>query len=147
MKLSTRCRYGTRMLLDLALHQDRSSVFLKDIAQRQRIPLPYLKRLIGPLMTGGILRSTRGARGGVSLARPPEQIRMREVMQLLEGPISLVDCVENPAVCDRSASCVTRDLWGELGNGISSLLDSMTLQDLIERQKGKEQAQPAMYYI
>jgi Rrf2 family protein len=147
MKLSTRCRYGTRMLLDLAIHQGRGSVFLKDIARRQRIPLPYLKRLIGPLMTGGILRSTRGARGGVSLARPPEQIRMREVMQLLEGPISLVDCVGNPEVCDRSASCVTRDLWVELGNGISSLLDSMTLQDLIERQKRKEQAQPAMYYI
>jgi DNA-binding IscR family transcriptional regulator len=72
---------------------------------------------------------------------------MREVIQLLEGPISLVECVENPTVCGRSASCVTRDLWRELENGMSSLLDSTTLQDLMERQRRKEQAQPAMYYI
>lgn len=146
MKLSTRSRYGTRMLLDLAL-QRKKTVALKDIAQREQISLSYLERLIAPLIGRHIIRSTRGIRGGVSLARPPGEIRLSEVVQLLEGSITPAECVDNPGVCMRSKFCVTRDIWGELKQAMDGVLQSTTLQDLVERQKRKEQPEEIMYYI
>lgn len=147
MKLSTRGQYGTRMLLDLALHQGEEPVLLKDIAQRQQISLPYLEHLVTPLIAGGIARSTRGARGGVSLAKPPEQIKLSEVIQLLEGSIAPVACVNDPGVCSRSESCVTRDIWDELKKAMNEVLESTTLQNLVERQKSKKRSEEVMYYI
>lgn len=147
MRLSTKGQYGTRALLDLALHRDEEPVPLKDIAQRQQISLQYLEHLITPLITAGIVRSTRGARGGVCLARPPQEVRLSEIIQLLEGSIAPVECVNNPKTCARSELCVTRDVWGELKKAIDGVLESTTLQDLVERQKRKEQPEEAMYYI
>ena len=147
MKLSTRGRYGTRILLDLALHRDEEPVLLKDIAQRQQISLRYVEHLITPLITGGIVWSTRGPKGGVSLAKHPEEIRLDEVIQLFEGSIAPVECVNNPNVCIRSGFCVTRDIWSELKKAMSEILESTTLQDLVERQKKKAQPEEAMYYI
>ena len=147
MKLSTRGRYGTRALLDLAIHQGEEPILLKDIAQRQQIPLRYLEHLITPLIAGGIVRSTRGPRGGVSLAKPPEEIRLDEVIQLLEGSIAPVECVNNPEVCTRSELCATRDIWSELKQAINGVLESTTLRDLVERQKRKERSEESMYYI
>ncbi len=147
MKLSTRGRYGTRALLELALHQADGPVLLKDIAQRQQIPLQYLEHLIPPLVAGGIVRSTRGARGGVSLAKLPDQIKLSEVIQLLEGSIAPADCIDDPGVGSRSGLCATRDIWGELKKAMDGVLESTTLQDLVERQRSKEQLKEGMYYI
>jgi len=147
MKLSTRGRYGTRALLELALHHGKGPVPLKDIAQSQQISLPYLEHLITPLIAGGIVWSIRGARGGVSLARPPEEIRLSEVLQLLEGSIALVECVNDPKYCSRSDFCVTKDIWGELKKVMDRVLESTTLQDLVERQKRKGQFEEVMYHI
>ncbi len=147
MKLSTRGQYGTRALLELALHQEDGPVPLKDIAQRQQIPLQYLEHLITPLKAGGIVRSTRGARGGVSLAKPPKQVKLSEVIQLLEGSIAPVECINDPKYCSRSDFCVTRDIWGELGKAMNGVLESITLQDLVERQKRKDGLEEVMYYI
>lgn len=147
MKLSTRGQYGTRALLDLALHRDEEPILLKVIAQRQEISLSYLEHLITPLITGGIVRSTRGAKGGVSLVKTPEEIRLSEVIQLLEGSIAPAECVNNPAVCTRSELCVTRDVWGELKKAMDGVLESTTLQDLVERHKRKERPGEIMYYI
>ena len=147
MKLSTRGRYGTRALLDLALRHGEGPVLLKDVAQRQQISLRYLEHLITPLIAGGIVRSIRGAKGGVSLAKPPEEIKLSEVILLLEGSIAPVECVNNPGVCSRSESCVTRDIWGELKKAMDKVLESTTLQGLAERQKEKERPEEAMYYI
>ena len=147
MKLSTRGQYGTRALLELALHQGEGPVPLKDIAQRQQISLQYLKHLITPLVASGIVRSTPGARGGVWLAKSPEKIKLSEVIELLEGSIALVECVNNPKCCPRSDFCVTRDIWGELKRVMNGVLESTTLQDLTERQKRKEQLKEGMYYI
>ncbi len=146
MKLSTRGRYGTRMLLDLALQHDRP-VALKDIAQRQQISLPYLERLIAPLIAGGIIRSARGVRGGVWLAQPPEQIKLSTVIQLLEGSVAPVECVNDPAICSRSELCVTRDIWTKIKRAINEVLESTTLQDLVEEQKRKERHEQVTYYI
>jgi Rrf2 family cysteine metabolism transcriptional repressor len=147
MKLSTKGRYGLRALLDLALHQGEGLVLLKDIARRQEFSLPYLEHLITPLIAAGVVKSTRGARGGVSLIKPPSEIKLSEVVQLLEGSITPVDCVNNPALCHRSASCVTRDIWIEMKEAMSQVLDSTTLQDLVERQKRKGCPEEMMYYI
>jgi Rrf2 family cysteine metabolism transcriptional repressor len=147
MKLSTKGRYGLRALLDLALHQDEGSVPLKDIARRQEFSLPYLEHLIAPLVAAGILKSTRGARGGVLLLKPPSQIKLCEVVQLLEGSIAPVDCVNDPTLCHRSASCVTRDIWTSMKSAMIQVLDSVTLYDLIQRQRQKGQAGTRMYYI
>jgi len=147
MKLSTRGRYGTRALLELALHQGEEPVLLRDIAERQQLSLSYLEHLITPLIAGGIVRSTKGPRGGVSLAKPPEKIKLSEVIQLLEGSIAPVECVNNPEVCNRSELCVTRDIWSELKKAMNGVLESTTLQDLVERQRRKEQPEQAMYYV
>jgi Rrf2 family protein len=137
MKLSTRGRYGLRALLDLALHQGAGLVRLKDIAGRQDISLHYLERLIAPLIAAGLVKSTRGARGGVLLIKAPSQVKLSEVIQALEGSIAPVGCVNNPALCQRSALCVTRDVWSELMEAMVQVLDATTLQDLVERQRTK----------
>jgi len=137
MKLSTKGRYGTRVLLDLALHWGEGPVLLKDIARRQEISLPYLEHLIAPLIAGRIVKSARGPRGGVSLLKRPEEIRLSEVIQLLEGSIAPVECVNNPKAYPRAPLCVTHDVWDELRRAIDGVLESTTLQDLVERQKQK----------
>ena len=81
------------------------------------------------------------------MAKPPEEIRLSEVMQLLEGSTALVECVNNPEVCSRSDFCVTRDIWSELKNVMNGVLESTTLQNLVERHRKKERTEPAMYYI
>lgn len=147
MKLSTRGRYGTLALLDIARHQGDRLVILRDVASRQRISPLYLERLISPLVAGGVVRSTRGARGGVSLAKPAEEIKMSEVIELLEGPINPVGCVNNPGICDRSELCAPRDIWGELKQAINGVLENITIQDLVDKQKRKEQSRELMYHI
>ncbi|MFC2007657.1 RrF2 family transcriptional regulator [Chloroflexota bacterium] len=147
MKLSTKSQYGTRALLELALHKGEGPILLKDIAKRQQISLHYLEHLITPLIAGGIVRSTRGPRGGVALAQPPEQVKLNKVIQLLEGSIAPVECINNPEVCNRAELCVTRDVWSDLERVMNDFLESTTLQDLVQRQKEKLQTEPAMYYI
>jgi len=147
MKLSTRGRYGTRVLLDLALHQRGGPVPLKDIAKREEISLLYLEHLVTPLIAAGLIRSTRGARGGVCLARSPEEIKISEVVELLEGSIAPVDCVDDPKACSRSDLCVTRDIWVELKEAMDGVLESKTLHDLVEMQKKKGRTDMVMYDI
>ncbi|MFW6102170.1 MAG: RrF2 family transcriptional regulator [Chloroflexota bacterium] len=147
MKLSTRGRYGVRALLDLALHQGEGLILLKDIARRQEVSLPYLEHLITPLIAAGLVKGTRGARGGVLLLKQPSEIKLSEVVQLLEGSLAPVDCVNNPALCHRYAACATRDIWVEMKEAMDQILDSTTLQDLVERQKRKCCPEEMMYYI
>jgi len=147
MKLSTRGQYGTRALLDLALYGGKGSVLLKDIAQRQQISLPYLEHLVTPLIAAGVVRSKRGSHGGIQLAKPPREIKLSEIIRLVEGSIAPVECVTDPKYCSRSSVCVTREIWDELKRAIDGVLESITLQDLVERQKEKEQPKEVMYYI
>jgi Rrf2 family protein len=147
MKLSTRTRYGTRALLELALHGGKGPVFLKDIAGRQRISLAYLEHLVTPLISGGIIRSTKGPKGGITLARKPEEIKLSEITQLLEGSLAPVECIDHPEICDRSDTCVTREVWSEMKSAMDGVLGSTTLQDLVERQKKKGHTGESMYYI
>lgn len=147
MKLSTRTRYGTRALLELALHKSDEPLALKDIARQQQISLPYLEHIVAPLIAAGIIRSTKGPRGGISLTRKPADIKLMEIVQILEGSLAPVECVDNPEVCRRAASCATRDIWSQLKDVMDEFLEATTLQDLVERQKSKGPKESSMYYI
>ena len=135
MKLSTRTRYGMRAVLDISLHSG-APVRLRDIAERQEVSLSYLEHIVGPLIAGRILRSTRGAGGGVSLLREPDRILLSEIVSLLEGPLAAVDCVLQPDICPRSGSCATRGLWAEMAEAMDSILGSRTLADLMKSDEG-----------
>ena len=137
MKLSTRGRYGVRLMLDLALHYGEGPILLKDIAERQGISEKYLWQLINPLKTTGLVNSLRGAHGGYVLGKAPEAISLKTILQILEGPLCLVDCVDNPALCERSLSCISRDIWGVASKNMQQTLEDTTLAAMVERQKEK----------
>jgi Rrf2 family transcriptional regulator, cysteine metabolism repressor len=147
MKLSTRTRYGMRALLDLAINNTGSPIQLKDIAYRQQISLSYLEHLIIPLISAGILKSTRGAKGGIELAKKPESILLKDILEILEGPLAPVDCLKDENNCPRACSCATRDVWEDMKKAMENVLASSTLLDLVNRQKNKEVKQEPMYYI
>jgi Rrf2 family protein len=137
MKLSTRGRYGVRMMMDLALRHGEGPILLKDIAQRQEISEKYLWQLINPLKRAGLVNSLRGAHGGYILGKAPEAISLKEILQVLEGPLCLVDCVDNPSLCDRASSCISRDIWGEASKKMVQALEEATLAVMVEKQKKK----------
>ena len=140
MKLSTRGRYGTRALLQIALRYDEGPISVKDIANIEGLSWRYLTHVMRPLVKGGVLRSAQGTGGGMSLTRRPKDIRLSEVVKLLEGSIAPVDCVTDAGICSKSAHCVTRDLWCELEQAIYGVLDAISLQELVDRQKVAEEA-------
>jgi len=137
MKLSTRGRYGVRLMLELALHYGEGPILLKDIAERQGISEKYLWQLINPLKTTGLVNSLRGAHGGYVLGKAPEAISLKAILRILEGSLCLVDCVDNPALCERSLSCISRDIWGEASKNMQQTLEDTTLAAMVERQKEK----------
>jgi Rrf2 family protein len=122
-------------------------VLLKDISARQDISLRYLEQIVSPLIAAKLIKSTRGPRGGITLVKPPQKIKVLDIIQVLEGPVVPVECVENPGVCTRAPSCVTRDIWTDLARAMHGVLESTTLQDLVERQKEKERGKELLYQI
>ena len=135
MKLSTRSRYGTRMMVDMAEHYDEGPVQIGDIAKRQDISVKYLEQLIIPLKKANFIKSVRGPKGGHMLAKPPEEITVGEIVEVLEGGIDLSGCIENPDTCNKSSDCLTRGVWEEATKAIHEKLDSITLSKMIERGK------------
>jgi Rrf2 family protein len=139
MKLSTRSRYGVRLMADLADHYGKTPVFLKDIAKREDISEKYLSIIVIPLRNAGLIQSTRGAHGGYVLARLPEEITVGDIYGALEGEVCLVDCVKKSEDCSRAGICPTRDVWSHLSVKIREALDSVTLAALVltRRQKAE----------
>ena len=137
MKFSTRTRYGTRALVDLCLHVHGERTKLKDIAARQRLSLPYLEQIIAPLLTAGIVMSTRGRDGGITLLKQPAQIKLSQIIQLLEGTMAPVECVTHPELCARVGQCSTRDIWCQIQKAIDDVLENTTLQDLVDAERKK----------
>jgi Rrf2 family iron-sulfur cluster assembly transcriptional regulator len=135
VKLSTRSRYGTRMMLDLAQHCADGPVQIGEIAKRQGISVKYLEQLIIMLKKADFIRSVRGPKGGHVLAKEPQEITVGEIVIALEGEISLSRCIENPEICDRSEACPTRDVWEIATRAMYNELRSFTLWDMIERAR------------
>ena len=140
MKLSTKGRYATRALLDLALHFGEGPILVKDISRRQEVSDRYLEQILTPLKAAGLVRVVRGARGGFALARPPSEIRLIEIVQIMEGSTAPVECVDHADSCSRSVSCVTREVWTDLKSAIDGVLESVTLQSLVEKERQQQAA-------
>ena len=135
MKISTKGRYALRMMIDLAEHQGEGFVALKDIAARQDISKKYLEQIIPILNRSDFLQANRGSQGGYRLSKAPKDYTVKDVLELTEGSLSPVACLDTtPVGCERSESCVTLPLWEGLAEVIENYLDSVTLQDLLERQ-------------
>jgi Rrf2 family cysteine metabolism transcriptional repressor len=148
MTLSTKGRYASRAMLDLAVHYGSEPVLLRNISKRQDISERYLERLMTSLVTAGLVISMRGKKGGFRLAKPPSEIRLSQIIQATEGSLSPVFCVDDPKQCDRVQTCVTYDVWEKLKKAIYETLDAITLENMVEMQK-KKLAKPEdrMYYI
>ncbi len=131
---STRGEYGVRLIVELARHHGAGPISLAEIADHEELPRPYLEQLVVSLREAGLVHSTRGARGGYQLSRPPQEIRMGEVLRALEGPIAPMICAsEDPShagICGRTGFCNVNHLWLTVQKAISGALDSITLADL-----------------
>jgi Rrf2 family cysteine metabolism transcriptional repressor len=132
MKLSTRTRYGIRAILELAANYGKGPLQTRVIAEHQGISVKYLEQLMAVLKSGGIVRSIRGSKGGYLLSKPPNQIKTSEVFSALEGPVVTVECLENESYCAHVADCVARQLWAQMQKAIDTVLQSVTLQDLLD---------------
>ncbi len=133
MKLSKRALYGTRLMLDMARHYQKGPVRLGSIAERQHISVKFLEQIIIPLKMAAYVQSVRGPKGGHMLAKPPDQVTVGEVVELLEGGPWISECTGNPAICERSALCPTRLLWKEATEAMLDRLRATTFADLLER--------------
>jgi Rrf2 family cysteine metabolism transcriptional repressor len=134
MKLSTKGRYATRAMVDLALNYGQEPIVLSAIARRQGVSEQYLEQLIGPLKVAGLVRSIRGPNGGFMLAKSPSLIRISDIIWAVEGSTALVECVDDPQACSRADDCLTRSIWVKATEAINSVFDSTTLQDLVDKK-------------
>jgi Rrf2 family iron-sulfur cluster assembly transcriptional regulator len=135
MKLSTKTRYGTRMILEMAQNYGQGSIQLGEIANRQNISLKYLEQIIRPLKQAGYIKSFRGAKGGHILSKAPEDITVGEIVAVLEGGDTLIHCDKDPEDCERVESCLTRYLWMEAAAAMFQRLSAITFADLITLEK------------
>ncbi|MBM4370693.1 MAG: Rrf2 family transcriptional regulator [Deltaproteobacteria bacterium] len=147
MRLSTKTRYGLRALVDLAARPGQGPVLIDAVARRQEISRKYLDAIFGRLREAGLVRSQRGAHGGVTLARDPAGISIAEVVRALDGPILLVDCRSGEAACTRGDRCVTAELWQDLSRRLERAMEEVTVGELATRLLQKEAAGSSMFHI
>ena len=138
MKINTRVRYAIRMMADIANNGTESPVSLRDVAQRQGLSKLYLSQLAGPLRNHGLLKSVWGNRGGYILGRTADRIHLLEVMEAIDGPVAVIDCVINRQVCDRADSCKCLGVWRDINIAITGILAKYTLADLLERHEPQD---------
>lgn len=138
LKLSTKGRYGLRAMIDLARHHGEGPVLVRSIAERHEVSSKYLHALLASLKAAKLVRSVRGSGGGYTLARPDQDIHVIQILEALEGPIAVVDCVADAEVCNRAETCATRDLWTDLSRAFEDTLTGLTLEELSRRQEEKE---------
>ena len=131
MKLSTRGRYGIHAMYDLAEHYGDGPQSIKCIAERQGIPEAYLEQLIALLRREKLVISNRGAQGGYRLSREPAEMTVGDVLRALEGGLNLVDCLLEEDSCGKTCACPSRVVWMKIRDGLNSIVDGITLQDMI----------------
>ena len=129
MKISTKGRYALRLMTDLAIHKDDGYISIKTVSQRQNISEKYLEQIISPLSKAGLVKSIRGAQGGYILTRPAAEITAGDILRAAEGTIAPVECCESG--CDRSDGCVTFGLYKKIQDAVDSVVDSVTLADML----------------
>ncbi|WP_291328580.1 Rrf2 family transcriptional regulator [Desulfovibrio sp. UCD-KL4C] len=132
MRLTTRSRYGTRMMLDIATHCDKGPVRISDIASRQGLSTKYLEKLIRELKKAGFISSKRGPGGGHTLAMVPKDISIGAIVRSLEGEAALVECLESDKLCQRIDDCPTREVWIKASKAMYAALDEISLADILK---------------
>lgn len=133
MRVSTRVRYGTRALVELALHGDQSPLQIELLAERHHLSARYLAKIVQDLRRAGLVRSVRGAHGGYVLNQPASAITVLDVWEALEGPIQAVECLADPECCEFVQSCVTRDVWCDFQQGAADTLRRATIANLADQ--------------
>lgn len=138
MKISTKGRYASRVMLDLAMNDTGEPVRLKDIARRQEISEKYLEQIISILNRAGYVKSIRGAHGGYILSKKPGEYTIGMILRLTEGSLAPVECLEeNTSGCGRKTGCATNYVWEKLYEVINEVVDNVTIADLVEIERGK----------
>jgi Rrf2 family cysteine metabolism transcriptional repressor len=138
LKLSTKGRYGLRAMIELAGSFENEPMLMGKIAERQGFSRKYLHALLTSLKDAGLVQSVRGSRGGYMLAKSATDIRISDVVEALEGPLAIVDCLNNEESCERSDDCLARGMWKELNTAMAGVLTNMTLADLTNQNKEKK---------
>lgn len=138
MKLTTKGRYGLRLMLDLAMHEGSGPILLKDIADRQNLSEKYLWSLIAPLKSAGYVRSLRGAKGGYMLAKHADEITLKDIVTTLEGSLCLVDCVCDANFCNRRDNCISHCVWRDISAKMTSIFENITLTSMLDNYSQKE---------
>lgn len=134
MKISTKGRYGLRIMIDLAvMGEDEIPVSIKDIAEKEQLSDKYLEQIINLLSKKELVRSIRGARGGYLLSKTPEEITVEDILMATEGSLAPVACAEDNEKCDKYCDCATSIIWSEIYEAVVSVVRNITLRDLTER--------------
>ena len=137
IKISTKGRYGTRLMINLALRSDSRTKTLKTIAAEEDIPIRYLEQIVIPLKNYGLVRGLRGASGGFVLTRDPKDIKMSEIVDILEGSWCFVECVEDRDYCPKIDKCSSHELWKDITDSITKILENTTLEDMVKLYEKK----------
>ncbi len=135
MKLTTLSQYGVRALFDIAYCGEGKMVRASQVSARQQISLNYIGQIFLKLKRGGLINSHRGRSGGYTLAYPPNEITLMMIIRAVEGPIVLVDCLEEERGCAMEVKCVTREIWKESGDMLENFFGKITIQDLVDNAK------------
>lgn len=132
MKLSTKGKYGLKAIFELSLHVNEGPVPVNVIASKQKIPEQYLEQIFSTLKKSQLITSVRGAQGGYLLNKDPNEITVGNVLTILEGPVALSQCIIDEGACENANDCSTKLVWEKLKKGIEDVLNSITLQDMID---------------
>lgn len=149
MKLSTKGRYGLKAMLDLAIHNSEGQVVLKSIAERQGLSENYLEQLFSALKKAKLVKSIRGSQGGYTLGSDADKITVGHILRALEGSLAPVECVMEygAAPCSRYEYCVTRGIWEKIRDSINTVIDSTTLENLVEDYRKSIKKDDYMFFI
>ena len=150
MRISTKGDYATRAMQDLALHYQSGPIQIEEIARRQGLPARYLEQLLLVLKRAGLLESKRGARGGYYLAKHPREVTLGQVVRAVDGPVSPIFCVTagKRRICPKEAEgCVLRDVWAEVREAVTRIVDHTTFEDICRRIQEKQSAHRLTYHI
>lgn len=147
IKLSTKGRYGTRLMVNLARHytNGQEAIILKNVSEQEGISIRYLEQIIIPLKIAKLVKSIRGAGGGYTLARKPSEIKVCDILHALEGTCSLVECAEDETFCDKTATCGTYEIWKGATDLLKGYFDRITLEEVMtisDAKAGKKKAKP-----
>lgn len=144
MKLSTKSRYAVRLMVNLTFAYQKGPVQLNEIAKREEVSEKYLSQIVILLRGAGLIQSVRGAKGGYLLSKTPSQITVKDIVEVMEGGLNIVDCLSDDKYCKRSQTCITKNVWDKVTSSISKTLEEISLENLADQVQDKDKP---MYYI